>query len=264
MPIITLLTDFGCQDGFVGTMKGVILGINPRVCIVDISHGISPQNIREAAFVLRNAYRYFPEGTIHVVVVDPGVGGAREALIVETDRYRFVGPDNGVFAYIYRMERNIRVTAIKNAAYGLPERSRTFHGRDVFAPAAAHLSRGVQTAEFGPRMLEYHTGSVAEPGVKPDRIDGQIIHIDRFGNVITNIAEESLDRIAGAPPLQIAVAGRRFDRLCAAYADVATGDPLAIIGSAGLLEIAVNGGDAARTLGVSVGDAVTVTAKKIL
>ena len=140
MSVITLLTDFGNQDAFVGTMKGVILGIYADAQIVDLSHEISPQRIEEGAFVLSAAYPFFPEGTVHVAVVDPGVGGDRRALIVETDRYWFVGPDNGVFAYVYANEKNVRVISVNQARFMLPRISQTFHGRDIFAPVAAHLA----------------------------------------------------------------------------------------------------------------------------
>lgn len=256
--IITLITDFGLLDGFVGTMKGVILGIHPTVSFVDLTHDIAPQDIEEAAFVLRNAYRYFPPDTIHVVVVDPGVGSPRRALIVESPGYTFIGPDNGVFAYIYRMEPDVRVTAITNTAYCLPERSRTFHGRDVFAPVAAHLARGVSASSCGPPLHDYVRGTVTEPVISANGIAGHIIHIDRFGNVITDIPEARFIEVIQDRQFRIEAASCRLDRLSQTYADVPVGSPLAIFGSAGLLEIAVNGGSAARMLGLTRGDAVRV------
>jgi S-adenosylmethionine hydrolase len=258
MAIITLLTDFGMQDGFVGTMKGVICSIHPQASIVDITHDIPPQDIREAAFVLRNAYGYFPPGTIHVAVVDPGVGSARHPVVVETARYLFVGPDNGLFAYIYRMEQNARVTAITNTAYCLPRISRTFHGRDVFAPVAGHLAAGVKPADCGPPLADYVRGEVSEPDYRPDRIAGHVLHVDRFGNLITDIPEEAVIRYTAKGAFRVEVGKIRLDRLCGSYAEVPPGHPLAIIGSAGLLEIAVNGGEAAARLDVRRGDPVTL------
>ncbi|MBI4553566.1 MAG: SAM-dependent chlorinase/fluorinase [Candidatus Latescibacteria bacterium] len=258
MAIITILTDFGVRDGFVGTMKGVILGINPAVTLVDLAHDIAPQDIEEAAFLLRNAYRYFPSGTIHVVVVDPGVGSTRRALIVESPRHTFVGPDNGVFAYIYRMEPEARVTAVTNPAYCLPERSRTFHGRDVFAPVAAHLSRGVSPSACGVPAHDYVRGEVTEPVITPDRIDGHIIHTDRFGNAITDIPEDRFIEATRGRAFRVEITTCQFDRLSQSYADVPDGSPLAIFGSAGLLEVAVNGGNAAQALGLKRGDPVSV------
>ena len=260
--IISLMTDFGVQDGFVGTMKGVILGINPDVSIVDLTHDITPQDVDEAAFLLRNAYPYFPSGTIHVVVVDPGVGTERPAIIVETSNALFVGPDNGVFAYIYRMESRIRVTHITNRDYCLSDLSHTFHGRDVFAPVAAHLSCGVKASDCGAEIHDYVRGEIPEPMVSQNHIQGHVVHIDRFGNVITDIPEkEFLDMTHGRTFL-LTIADTRIDRLSVSYADVPNGDPLAIIGSAGLLEIAINGDDAAQTLGITRGRPVMVAVEE--
>lgn len=258
MPIITLLTDFGQQDGFVGTMKGVILNICPEATLVDLSHDISPQNIEEAAFVLRNAYAYFPAGTVHVVVVDPGVGSDRQAIIAKTSEFTFVGPDNGVFSYIYRLTSDVRVTAITNRTYMLAELSRTFHGRDIFAPAAAHLANGVKTEVFGTQWLDFVKGHVPEPAVHGDHIEGHVLHIDRFGNIITNITEATFTAMTSQKVYSIHLGACTFDRVCASYADVVVGQPLAILSSAGLLEVAVNSGHAAGQLGVERGDTVVV------
>lgn len=258
MPIISLLTDFGDRDGFVGAMKGVILGICPDAVIVDLSHDIAPQDVQEAAFVLRNACSYFPCGTIHVAVVDPGVGSDRRPIIVETPRHLFVGPDNGLFAYIYRREAKFLVTVIANPDFMLPGVSRTFHGRDVFAPAAAHLARGVRPEAFGPRLTGCNLGHVWEPVYFADGIEGHILHIDRFGNLITDIPEEKLLQTAAGRPFRIVLGELCLERLSTLYADVAQGDALAILNSAGLLEIAVRDGDAAGRMGVKRGDTVRV------
>lgn len=258
MPIITLLTDFGQQDGFVGTMKGVILGICPNASIVDISHDISPQDVDEAAFVLRNAYTYFPEQTIHVVVVDPGVGSDRRAVIVEVPGHTFVGPDNGVFSPVYHHESDPVVTEITNRAYMLPEISRTFHGRDIFAPAAAHLAAGVKSEAFGDRISDFIPGNATVPVLHENRIGGQIQHIDHFGNIITNIPESMFTDVTDGKTFVIRTGAYGFDRVCTSYADAAAGEPLAILSSAGFLEVAVNGGNAAERLGVKRGDRVEV------
>ena len=256
--MITLLTDFGHRDAFVGTMKGVILGICPEIRIVDLSHEIYPQRIDEGAFVLRTAYPFFPDGTVHVAVVDPGVGGERRALIVETSRHRFVGPDNGVFAHVYAMESEVRVTSVTQTGYMLPRVSRTFHGRDVFAPVAAHLALGRPVSDFGTEITDYHTGSITEPAVSGDGIAGHVLHIDRYGNIITDIGESLFLAKTGGRRFHIRLSTLMLDRISDSYDEAAAGAALAILDSAGLLEIAVNGGSAADLLGVAPGDRVDV------
>ena len=258
MPIITLLTDFGQQDGFVGTMKGVILNICPEATLVDLSHEISPQHISEAAFVLRNAYAYFPTATIHVVVVDPGVGSNRQAILVETSHGTFIGPDNGVFSYIYNEASDVRVTSITNQAYMLADVSRTFHGRDIFSPVAAHLANGVKAEAFGTRWSDFVKGHVSVPFVRGDRIEGHVLHIDRFGNIITDIPEAMFTSITAQKAYSIRLGTCILEQVCESYADVPGGHPMAILSSAGFLEVAVNSGHAARKLGVALGDAVIV------
>ena len=258
MSVITLLTDFGHRDAFVGTMKGVILGISPEARIVDLSHEITPQRIEEGAFVLRTAYAYFPEGTVHVAVVDPGVGGTRRALVVETHGYRFVGPDNGLFAHVYAKETVHRVVSVTESRFMLPEISNTFHGRDVFAPVAAHLALGVPVSDFGPEIDDYVTGTVTEPVVHEGGITGRVLHIDRYGNIITDIGDSLFLEKTRDKRFRIRLADLALDRVSASYDEADAGASLAILDSAGLLEIAVNGGNAAETLGVSTGDRVDV------
>ncbi len=258
MPVISLLTDFGHRDAFVGTMKGVILGICPAARIVDLSHGITPQRIAEGAFVLRTAYPYFPDGTVHVAVVDPGVGGDRRALIVETPRHRFVGPDNGIFAHVYARETDLRVISLTETRYMLPGISNTFHGRDVFAPVAGHLALGRPLSDFGPEIDDYHTGPPSEPAVHGGGIEGHVLHIDRYGNIITDIDEALFLEITRGKRFRIRLSGLTLDRVSASYDEAAGGSALAILDSAGLLEIAVNGGHAAESLDVSTGDRVDV------
>ena len=258
MSVITLLTDFGHLDAFVGTMKGVILGICPEARIVDLSHGIAAQRIEEGAFILRTAYSYFPDGTVHVAVVDPGVGGERRALIVETPRYRFVGPDNGVFAHVYAREADFRVVSVTETRYMLPDISNTFHGRDVFAPVAAHLALGSPVSDFGPEIDDFHAGSVTGPTVRDGGITGHVLHIDRYGNIITDIDETLFLDMTREKRFRITLSDLTLDRVCASYDEAASGAPLAILASAGLLEIAFNGGNATGNLGVSTGDRVDV------
>jgi len=257
--IITLTTDFGLADSYVGTMKGVILSITPTVTIVDISHDIPPQDVREAAYVLYAAYPYFPQGTIHVVVVDPGVGSERRAIALRTPQATFVAPDNGILSYVVARERAEEIVNLTNPCYHLSPVSRTFHGRDIFAPVAAYLARGIPLAELGEPLAEIITFALPRPQVHPDgTIVGQIIHIDRFGNLITSIKAEDLT----AHPLPgrgvIEVKGEAIPGIANSYAEVAPGELLAIIGSSNHLEIAVSGGSAAQTLEARVGDEVVL------
>ncbi len=192
-PVITLTTDFGTGDYFVGVMKGVILSINPDAKIVDISHEISPFNIREGGFLLSNSYSYFPEKTVHLVVVDPGVGSRRRPIIAKTKRYFFVAPDNGILSYIYKKENNIEVYEITNSNYFLKPVSQTFHGRDIFASVAAHISKGISCNEFGKRINDFTSISINEPVIRKNIMTGEIVCIDRFGNLITNISKEDFE-----------------------------------------------------------------------
>ena len=259
--IITLTTDFGTSDAYVGIMKGVILGINPSVQVVDLTHAIPPQDIYEAAFTIHSAYRYFPRGTIHTVVVDPGVGSDRQAMVCEIDGAFFVCPDNGVLGYLLQdidgsAESRINVVAIENPAYCLPEVSNTFHGRDIFAPVAAHLSCGVPLADIGSPVKNLVHLPIPIPEISGNTIIGQIVKIDRFGNAITNISASAL--VGEASGYEINVQGTRLTRLNRTYAESAVGEPLAIIGSSGLLEIAINGSSAEKQLGLKRGDAAVI------
>lgn len=270
MSIITLTTDFGLADGYVGTMKGVILGIAPTATIVDISHDIPPpspqdwgvRGVREAAYTLYTTYPYFPQGTIHVVVVDPGVGSERQAIALRTPQAIFVAPDNGVLSYVLVRERVEEIVHLTNPHYHLSPVSRTFHGRDIFAPAAAHLARGIPLAELGEPLMEIIAFPLPRPQVRPDEtIVGQVIHIDRFGNLITSIMATDL---ADSYPLREAVVeikGQSIRGIVNTYAEVAPGKLLALIGSSDHLEISVSGGSASRTLQAKVGDEVLLKVK---
>jgi len=255
--IITLTTDFGLADGYVGTMKGVILDIAPTATIVDISHEITPQDVREAAYVLYAATPYFPQGTIHVVVVDPGVGSQRRAIALRTPQATFVAPDNGVLSYVVAGERVEEIAHLTNPRYHLSPVSRTFHGRDIFAPAAAHLARGVRLAELGEPLREIITFPLPRPQVRPDgAIVGQVIHVDRFGNLITSIMSKDL---ADHSPLRksvVKIRGQSIRGIVNTYAEVTAGKLLALIGSEGYLEISVSGGSASQTLEAKAGDEV--------
>ena len=257
MSIITLTTDFGLADGYVGTMKGVILGIDPTVTIVDISHDIAPQDVREAAYTFYAAYPYFPQGTIHVVVVDPGVGSERRAIALRTPQAAFVAPDNGVLSYVVAGERVEEIVHLTNPRYHLSPVSRTFHGRDIFAPAAAHLARGVPLAKLGQPLTEIVTFPLPRSQVHPDgTIVGQVIHVDRFGNLITSITATDLadHSLLGASVIEIK--GQAIRGIANSYAEVTPGELLALIGSEGHLEISVSSGSASQTLKAKVGDEV--------
>lgn len=261
-PVIALLTDFGISDGYVGAMKGVILGIAPRVSFVDIAHGISRQDVWEGAYVLASVAPYFPRGTIFLCVVDPGVGTERKIILMETGAgHYFVGPDNGLLSLIGAREGVERLVEVANPQYMLEEISQTFQGRDVMAPAAAYLAKGVNPSEFGPELTEYVRFEFNEPTVKDDVIRGEVIHVDGFGNLITNMSEDLLRRLGVSEGSQLKLSMGSFDGpidFCKAYADVDVGSLLAIVGSAGLLEISVNRGSAARRLKSKAGMRVEI------
>lgn len=251
-PIITLTTDFGLQDHFVGVMKGVILAITPGVEIVDITHQITPFEIAEAAFTIAEAFSYFPRTTVHIVVVDPGVGSARRPILAQTGGHRFLAPDNGVLSLV--LERNkSTVREIKARKYMLPEISNTFHGRDVFAPAAAHLARGIAEGSLGRIITDPVQLSIARPQQTGRRFwSGAVLKIDRFGNIITNFHKNDFSGLA-SDGFEISAGVEKIARLRPNYAQAPFGEPFVIWGSSGYLEISVNQGNAARQLGVGMG-----------
>ncbi|MBN1996985.1 SAM-dependent chlorinase/fluorinase [candidate division KSB1 bacterium] len=257
MGLITLLTDFGNQDGYVGMMKGVILTINPLVRLVDIAHDISPGDIESAAFVLARTVPYFPEGTIHVVVVDPGVGSDRRAFAAFSNGCFFVAPDNGVLKWILSRDRAAQVYSLDCEKYFLKNISLTFHGRDIFAPVAAHLSTGRQIAAMGTRIQDYNVEKMGLPEKNNDLIKGEIIYIDRFGNLVTNIPADFLE----GGILHINIRHSIITHLSRSYAQESAGTLLAIHGSHGNLEIAVANGSAARKLEVKIGEPVILRLK---
>jgi S-adenosylmethionine hydrolase len=250
--IITLTTDFGTSDHFTGVMKGVILGIAPGVRIVDISHDIRAFEISEGAFTIAQAYGWFPRGTIHVVVVDPGVGTSRRPILVEAAGHRFIGPDNGVLSMVYA-KTPATVREITAEKYFLKPVSRTFHGRDVFAPAAAHMAAGARPASFGKKIDDYLKLRLDVPTRTGKRMwTGTILKIDRFGNLITNIHVDEFPEVR-TRPFEMAVGVRKLHRLALNYAETGDADPFVIVGSSGFLEVACNQAAAARVLGCSVG-----------
>ena len=286
-PVISLTTDFGEHDPFVGIMKGVILSINPCVRIVDLCHQVPAHRILEASFLLSSSYRYFPDGTIHLVVVDPGVGSRRRPILVQTPQFFFVAPDNGVLSYLYEehagrqrpdqeqhgQERaDLRVFHVTERRYFLPEISRTFHGRDIFAPAAAWLSTGLSPQAFGPMIEDYLQLEVPKPRcLAPHVFEFQIVHIDTFGNLITSIGQDFFFReiSQGQDSAQGQIQGQRFlleiashtiSSLQTHYAAIHNSSQIgAIFGSTGNLEIFANKASASQLLHVDVGDTGKIT-----
>jgi len=260
--IITLTTDFGMRDCYVAAMKGVILGINPAARVVDLTHEIEPQNVLACALFLKGSTPYFPRGTIHVVVVDPGVGTERRPLCIETGDQYYIAPDNGVLSLIVRPDDVLKAVVIENERYLRPTVSATFHGRDVFAPAAAHLSLGVEMSEFGRAVHDILRVELPAPKVGTDgTIEARVVHVDRFGNLITNVdkgAWHDLTCSAEKVDVRIDVGGMVLERICRTYDDVPVGAPLVLWGSSDFLEIAMNQGNAAEKLGATVGDQVTI------
>ena len=256
--LITLMTDFGASDHYVGVMKGVILNINPQVQIVDITHAIPPQDVHAAAFLIDSAYRYFPTGTIHVVVVDPGVGSERRAIVCQTKTAYFVCPDNGILTHILQNEKHVHTVAAENSTYFLPQVSNTFHGRDIFAPVAAHLSCGVPMDVLGNPVAQPIQLPILRPEVTDNTIIGQIIWIDSFGNLVTDISLEILDALEERNSVVICAGGVRIDHLNRSYSESAVGEVLAIVGSFNRLEISINQGNAAQVLGLKRGDTITI------
>jgi S-adenosylmethionine hydrolase len=255
--IITLLTDFGASDGFVGIMKGVILGINPDVRLIDLTHAVPPQQTMPAALVLRSAVGAFPDGTIHLVVVDPGVGSARRPIVIETDAGFLIGPDNGVLSLAANTLRRRIVRVIENPAFFRHPVSHTFHGRDVFAPAAAHLSRGVPAHDFGPAFTSIVELAAPAAHCSESAVSGQVVYVDHFGNLVTNVDANAITCFPGRR-LSVSISGRPVVGPVTAYAAVPEGALLAIVGSWGMLEIAVRNGNAAGTLAAGPGTPVTV------
>ncbi len=256
-PIITLTTDFGLRDPYVAEMKAVILDIRSDIRIVDISHEIERFNIAMGAYMLATACIYFPKNTVHVAVVDPGVGTERRAILIQTEKDYFIGPDNGVLALASQSQNIKKIYSIENPQFMLQEVSRTFHGRDIFAPAAAHLADGTLPSDFGPEKSEMVTPSFAQVSHTDNALTGEVIHIDRFGNVVTNIRRDYLESlgIKGVISLELESTNLELE-LCRAYGEVEKRKLLAIVGSHSFLEISINQGNAAEVLKAKVGDRI--------
>jgi S-adenosylmethionine hydrolase len=255
MTIITLTTDFGSRDPFVGVMKGVILGINRRVHLVDLTHEIAPHDVLEGALALEAAVPFFPPGTIHVAVVDPGVGSNRRALALAARGQQFVGPDNGLFTFLLG-EPGWRAVALENSAYALPGVSQTFHGRDRFAPAAAHLSTGVSLESLGPSASDPVRLPWPEARREGEHLVGEVIHIDRFGSLLTSVRAEDVESLGPPGGVTVEVAGRLVQGLCRSYVDRRAGECGAIIGSSQRLEIFAREASARAALGAERGTPV--------
>lgn len=253
-PIITLTTDFGLKDPYQGSMKGAILTVNPGAAIVDITHLVTPGNIVEGAFILNEAFRYFPDGTVHVCVVDPGVGGARRPLLLEMEGHLFVGPDNGVFGLVAAGRRVKKAIHLLENRYFREAVSPTFHGRDIFGPVAAHLSLGKNPILFGEEINDVCRLAFPEPEKKDGQIVGEVVYIDSFGNLITNISGTGL----AGPGIEVSIKGLIINGLTKTYGFAEKGTPIALVGSSGYLEIAFNMSSAAKALGADTGERVTV------
>ena len=250
---ITILSDFGTADGYLGAMKGVIRSIAPQAIIDDISAEVSPGDIFAASLAIENYHNRYPEGTVHLVVIDPGVGSIRKGICLECDKRFYVGPDNGVFETVFGSGNNFTCHELANRQYRLAKVSDTFHGRDIFAPAAAHLSLGIIPAEFGPKVYEplrlapNELCVIAEDGRS---LIGRVSHADRFGNLITNISRDTVEAFAGnSTDLNLNISGRKIQGISKYYSQAAAGELIALFGSSDKLEIAINGGSALQAVG---------------
>jgi S-adenosylmethionine hydrolase len=257
--IVTLLTDFGAKDHYVASIKGAILCVNPRCTIVDISNEVKPQDIREGAFILAGAFHFFPERTIHLGVVDPGVGGPRRPILIETENYFFVGPDNGLLSVASRQDGIKEIFTLTESRFFRPEVSQTFHGRDLFGPVAGHLALGVRPKAFGKRIDSLIEIDSKKPEVKGGTMTGEVLHIDRFGNLITNIIEKEFYHFVGNRAFQVWAGNRTINGLKKGYWEGKRGEVIALIGSGGFLEIAVREGSAGKRLKLKRGDQISIS-----
>lgn len=251
--LITLLTDFGDRDWFVASMKGVILSINPRATIIDLSHHVPPHAVEDAAYLLKSCYQHFPDGTVHVAVVDPGVGSERRPLIAKSSRYFFLAPDNGLLTHVFEEEKEVEVREIENKRFRLESDGRTFDGRDLFAPAAAWLVKGETFESFGSVLQAYRKWSIVAPRWEGRQFIGEVAYVDRFGNLITNLSlrhVKEVREVTKRPNLSVQIAGRIIDGLVGSYAEGETMVPCALINSDGRLEIFCKDSSAAAHLKV--------------
>ena len=261
-PVIALLSDFGSRDHYAGTMKGVILGICAEATIVDVTHEIAAHDVLEGALQLAATYRYFPAGTVFLVVVDPGVGSARRGIAAEAGDYKFVAPDNGVLTVALRETPPRKVVELSERRYARPTVTRTFEGRDRFAPAAAWIAKGTQLAALGRPVADYQRIDVPAVDAGGATLSGMVLHVDRFGNLVTNIDRRTFETFAKQGPIRIVVGapdGHAVDRLVSTYAEIGPGEVCALFGSSDHLEVAVNGGSAAEQLALGRGARVTIS-----
>ena len=258
-PIVALLSDFGSRDHYAGAMKGVILGISPEAALVDISHDIPPHDVQTAAFELAAVYRYFPPGTVFLIVVDPGVGSARRGLAVDTGDYRLVAPDNGVLSLVFQEMPPKRVVELTERRYARPTVSRTFEGRDRFAPAAAWIAKGVQLSALGRPVSDYRLLDLPMPRSDGDGVVGEVLRVDRFGNLVSNIDRKAFDKVAQRGSIKIAVGTHEIGRLVETYADIGEGEVCALFGSTDHLEFAANSASAVERLDLGPGALVVVS-----
>jgi S-adenosylmethionine hydrolase len=257
-PTIALLTDFGTRDHYAGTLKGVILSVCPDATLVDITHDIPAHDVRAGALELAACYRYFPHGTVFLVVVDPGVGSARRGIAADTGDYKFVAPDNGVLSAVFQESRPKKVVELTERKYALPTVSRTFEGRDRFAPAAGHLAKGIALVWLGKAITDFHALDLPRPQVTAGELTGEVVRVDRFGNLITNIDRRTFEQFAAGASIAVEVGGRDIPRIVATYAEAPAGELCALFGSTDHLEVAINAGDAAATLRLGRGAAARV------
>ena len=257
-PIIALLTDFGTRDHYAGTMKGVALGICPEATLVDITHDVPPHDLLGGALELAAAFRYFPHGTVFLVVVDPGVGSGRRGIAADTGEHRFVAPDNGVLTLALREAPPKRVVELTERRYARPSVSRTFEGRDRFAPAAGWLAKGIGLTSLGRAVHDYHRLALPEATVEESTITGAVVLVDRFGNLITNIDHRTFDHFSRGVSIAVTIDGHEVAKVVPTYAESAAGEICALFGSTDHLEIAINSGNAAAQLGLGRGAPVVV------
>lgn len=258
-PIVTLTTDFGSNDHLVGAMKGVILKVNPEVQIVDISHKVIPHDILDGALMVGQAYRYFPLKTVHIVVVDPGVGTERRPLLVSGEHHYFVAPDNGVLSMVYEREERLTVRHVTAEHYFLNPRSNTFHGRDVFAPVAAWLTKNGVPGSFGDEVSDFVRFSLPKPKSANGVLKGVILKVDNFGNAITNLSVEDAPQLLGSnPQFKLSAGSKVVSKFVQTYSQGEPGEAIALFGSSGFLEISINRANAAKALGLQRGAEVTL------
>jgi S-adenosylmethionine hydrolase len=251
---ITLLTDFGLKDPYVGVMKGVMLSINPDARIVDITHGVEPQDVTEGCFLIKESYPFFSKGSIHLCVVDPTVGSDRRAIVLEHDNHFFVGPDNGLFSLL--IDKRSRAYQIENKRYMLKDVSGTFHGRDMFAPVAAHLSLGLDPAVLGKKVDDPVQLPDLHPTIKGHTLTGKVVRFDRFGNVLSNISIGSFNRFVKVRPFRMRLHDMRFEAVHGSYFEAPY---TCVVGSSGNLEFGLFGGNLAKEKGIKKGDGITIT-----